>query len=190
MNKTSNKSSQAGSVRIIAGQWRRRRIAIPPGANLRPTPDRVRETLFNWLAPILPGATCLDLFAGTGALGFEALSRGAASCTMVENDALAVKALGTFAGTVQANVQVIRTDATDFLSQSPAAAYDIAFVDPPYRLPVENALSLLLPLMRPGGQVYLERDQISEWPQAAAYDWQRRSSAGMVEFGLALVDSA
>jgi 16S rRNA (guanine(966)-N(2))-methyltransferase RsmD len=78
MSKPRNKKSKPGFVRIIGGSWRRRRIAIPAGANQRPTPDRVRETLFNWLSPKLPGAHCLDLYSGTGSLGFEALSRGAA----------------------------------------------------------------------------------------------------------------
>ena len=87
------RGSHPNQIRIIGGQWRSRRLEFPNAPGLRPTPDRVRETLFNWLAPVLPGARCLDLFAGSGALGIEALSRGAAEVLFIEREPLAVRAL-------------------------------------------------------------------------------------------------
>jgi 16S rRNA (guanine966-N2)-methyltransferase len=97
-----NRPSKAGKIRIIAGRWRGRRIAVPDRPGLRPTPDRVRETLFNWLGQRLDGCTCLDLFAGSGALGFEAASRGAARVVMVESDRVALEALRASQARLQA----------------------------------------------------------------------------------------
>ena len=127
MNRRGTNSSY---LRIIGGQWRSRRLAFPDLLELRPTPDRVRETLFNWLAPRLPGARCLDLFAGSGALGIEALSRGAATCLFVEQDKLAVDAL-------KANLAKlgVRGDvrATSVMALGPAPApLDVILMDPPY----------------------------------------------------------
>lgn len=121
-----------GKVRIIAGQWRHRQLSVLPRTGLRPTPDRVRETLFNWLGLDVHGATCLDLFAGSGALGFEAASRGAAKVTLVERDPALAEHLRMQAHALGANtVQVVCADATQWLVQD-SASFDLAFIDPPY----------------------------------------------------------
>jgi 16S rRNA (guanine966-N2)-methyltransferase len=132
-----------GSVRIIAGEWRGRRIPIPNGTAVRPTPDRVRETVFNWLNEAVVGARCLDLYAGTGVLGFETLSRGAAETWLVEQDAALVAALHATAEKLAAKPQVVRRDALAFLREPPAARFDIVFLDPPYAQPLEPLLDLL-----------------------------------------------
>ena len=129
-NKT-NKSS--GLIRIIAGKWRGRKINFPDVQGLRPTPDRVRETLFNWLQNVIGDARCLDLFAGSGALGFEAASRGAAQIDLVELDSSAVKSLQQNAQLLSAdNCQIVKSTALGFLSTS-VQRYDIVFIDPPFQ---------------------------------------------------------
>ena len=120
-------------LRIIGGSWRGRKLAFTAQPGLRPTPDRVRETLFNWLAPVIRGARCLDLFAGSGALGIEAASRGAAVCVLVEQDARAVRMLREQVERLGARqVQVIEADALNWLSTT-AQPFDIVFLDPPFR---------------------------------------------------------
>ena len=151
-----------GEVRIIAGRWRRRRLPVAVAGQVRPTPDRVRETLFNWLAADIEGARCLDLFAGTGALGFEAASRGAAAVVMVERERGAAAALSSAGRTLGAdNVEVVRADA---LRWRPAGGdrFDIVFLDPPYTGPMpEEALARLdrIDALAPGCRVYLETDR-------------------------------
>ena len=128
-----------GQVRIIGGEWRGRKLAVPDVANLRPTPDRVRETLFNWLAAYLPGAYCLDAFAGTGALGFEALSRGAAHAVLIDESAEVVALLKKQLTLFKANhAEIYRAKLPQGLKK-PDHVFDIVFLDPPYQ---EN---LLLP---------------------------------------------
>jgi 16S rRNA (guanine966-N2)-methyltransferase len=120
-------------LRIIGGRWRGRRLRFPAQTEIRPTPDRVRETLFNWLAQRVPGARCLDLFAGSGALGLEALSRGAVHVTFVERDAAAARELRarlTEWGATDAHVE--NQDAQRFLAARPAQTFDIVFLDPPF----------------------------------------------------------
>lgn len=123
-----------GRVRIIGGQLRGSRLAVPASAGLRPTPDRVRETLFNWLQPVIAGARCLDLFAGTGALGIEALSRGAAAVTFVEmSPALADALRGNLARLRQGEVASVRcVDAAGLLETAAPAPCDVVFMDPPF----------------------------------------------------------
>src|SRR5687767_1951441 len=133
-------SNKAG-VRIIAGEYRGRRIAVPDRPGLRPTPDRVRETLFNWLGQRLDGLACLDLFAGSGALGFEAASRGAGRVVMVENDRQAFDALEDARKTIGfGTVELIYGDAFDYLARGDGA-FDVVFLDPPFR---QNALAAAL----------------------------------------------
>jgi len=120
------------AVRIISGKWKRRKLTFPSRPTLRPTPDRARETLFNWLAPQIEGTRCLDLFAGSGALGFEALSRGAASATLVDDDPEVVRALHTSRQTLDAtNCTILKSPALAFLQRS-TTAWDIVFLDPPF----------------------------------------------------------
>ena len=153
----SGRRATSTGVRIVGGRWRGRRLAIPPGTEVRPTPDRVRETLFNWLAPSLPGARCLDLFAGTGALGLEALSRGAGETTFVERDADLVRALDERIGALAALARVVHGDALEFLSSRPQHRFDVVFVDPPYAMGLSRVLEKLAPWLGPEHLVYVER---------------------------------
>ena len=129
----SGRARDDGRVRIIGGHWRGRKLAVASVPALRPTPDRVRETLFNWLGPYIPGAACLDLFAGTGALGFEALSRGAAAATLLDADPVVVDTLAQHRETLAAEAAtIIRADARYWLATNPPKPYDVVFVDPPF----------------------------------------------------------
>lgn len=129
-------------VRIIAGRWRGCKLAFPSVDGLRPTTDPIRETLFNWLQPYLPYANCLDLFAGSGALGFEAASRGAKSVRMIERDQQVVKSLQENKALLKAdNVQLMQADALAFLkgkAMGEQAGFDVVFLDPPFQ---HNSLS-------------------------------------------------
>ena len=144
-------------VRIIGGAWRSRVLAFPPRADLRPTPDRVRETLFNWLGQDLTGKSCLDLFAGSGALGFEAASRGARRVVMIECDTVAWRALQANAAKLAAgSVELKRADALEFL-RADDGCYDIVFLDPPFRADyLARVLPGLAPRLAPGAMVHVE----------------------------------
>lgn len=193
---TRQPGKQAGSVRIIAGEWRGRRIEVAPGAEIRPTPDRVRETLFNWLAPVLPGMHCLDLYAGTGALGLEALSRGAVETWFVEQDAQAARALETvlsrFAGSVQdhgyGKGRVLCADARRWLVGPVPRSFDLVFLDPPYAADELGNLCTLLARgwLAPRAWVYLETSRNNALPALPA-GWQlhREREAGEVRYALA-----
>jgi 16S rRNA (guanine966-N2)-methyltransferase len=175
--------TRPNTVRIIGGVWRSRILEFPDAEDLRPTPDRVRETLFNWLGRDLTGMACLDLFAGSGALGFEALSRGAASVVMIEKNPAALRALGDNARKLDATgLTVVRGDALEFV-RSARSRFDVVFVDPPYRLGMQvAALGLLRGLLAEGGRVYVESDAVFEPPRGWAVF--RRSRAGNVHFHL------
>ncbi|MFN3398310.1 MAG: 16S rRNA (guanine(966)-N(2))-methyltransferase RsmD, partial [Sulfurimicrobium sp.] len=124
--------AKSNRVRIIGGVWRSRLLAFPDVPGLRPTPDRVRETLFNWLGQTMEGKICLDLFSGSGALGFEALSRGARRVVMVERDAKVAQALRTNAANLGAeNCELVTVDALKLLERE-TRRFDVIFVDPPY----------------------------------------------------------
>jgi len=145
-------------VRIIGGQYRRRLLDFPGSAGLRPTPDRVRETLFNWLGQDLPGWSCLDLFAGSGALGFEAASRGAGRVVMIERERAAIDALEqnrTVLGAKQ--VDIVRADALAWLANS-RETFDLIFVDPPFDSDLAaTVLADLAHHLKSGGQAYVEQ---------------------------------
>ncbi len=148
-------------VRIVGGAFRSRVIEFPDALGLRPTPDRVRETLFNWLGQTLPGKRCLDLFAGSGALGFEAASRGAESCTLVEMQRAAKLALEKNRELLQAtNVMIVGEDALQFLDRRANAAlprFDIVFLDPPFASDLlAAALKKIAPCLAPDGVIYAE----------------------------------
>ncbi|UTW06192.1 16S rRNA (guanine(966)-N(2))-methyltransferase RsmD [Pseudomonas benzenivorans] len=122
-----------GQLRIIGGEWRSRRFAFPDGPSLRPTPDRVRETLFNWLAPYVEGARVLDPFAGSGALYLEALSRGASSALALDLNPDSVAALRGHLQTLRCeHGQLLQADALAYLQQQPTTAFDLVFLDPPF----------------------------------------------------------
>jgi 16S rRNA (guanine966-N2)-methyltransferase len=184
MAKRSNAKHAPGAVRVIAGEWRGRKIAIPEGTDVRPTPDRVRVTLFNWLRESIPGARCLDLFAGTGVLGFEALSRGAEEVWFVEHDAKLVAGLQESAAAFGAQPQVIRRDVLAFLREPAVRHFDLVFLDPPYALPVEPFLELLPAWLTPRALVYVERPRSEGLPEVPTAEWLKRSHAGAVEYGL------
>lgn len=162
--------AQSHQIRIIGGLLKRTRIAVLDMPGLRPTPDRVRETLFNWLGQDLTGWVCTDAFAGTGALGLEAASRGAASVTSVESDARVCKHLKQ---TVQAlgldGFRVVHGDGVTFMATQDAARQDIVFLDPPFDQDLfESAMREARRLVRPGGWVYLESP--SQWADAKLAD--------------------
>lgn len=185
MAKRSNaRRTPPGAVRIIAGEWRGRRLAVAEGTVVRPTPDRVRETVFNWLMSTLVGARCLDLYAGTGALGFEALSRGAAEAWFVENDPILVAALKAHAEAFDVQPRIVRQDAASLLRGQPAGGFDVVFLDPPYALPVEPLLALLPPWLTSDAVIYVERPADPGLPEVAGWEWAKRSRAGAVEYGL------
>ncbi len=170
-------------MRIIGGRWRRRTITFPSAAGLRPTPDRVRETLFNWLGQDLDGKVCLDLFAGSGALGFEALSRGAAAVVMVEGDSRVLQALRANAAMLGAqNLELHGADGVQFLRQE-RRVYDVIFLDPPYGLEyLPRLLPLVPPRLAPEGVVYVESGKALELGPEWA-EW-RSGRAGQVHFHL------
>lgn len=177
-------------VRVIGGAWRGRKLRFPPGIDgLRPTPDRVRETLFNWLRDIVPGSRCLDLYAGSGALGFEALSRGAREVVFVERDARLVKYLAGILAQFHARGGVVeRADAETFL-RARGEAFDLVFLDPPFetrRLPALLALLEAERRVRPGGMVYLEAPAAAGLPSLPP-GWQLHRSKRAGEVGYHLV---
>lgn len=172
-----------GKIRIIGGQWRSRLLSFPQQPDLRPTPDRIRETLFNWLGQDLSGKNCLDLFAGSGVLGFEAASRGAKRVTMVESDVRTYAALQENKEKLQAvQVDLIMMNALSFINHA-IQKFDIIFLDPPYRLEIlPQLLPQLAPHLMRDGQVYVET-QIAWTPDM---DWQvkRKGKAGVVHYQL------
>lgn len=156
-----SKSPTQSKLRIIGGEWRSRQLPIPNIEGLRPTTDRVRETVFNWLNFEIPGASCLDLFCGSGALGFEALSRGAKDCTFVELNRSVSEQITTNLKTLNANnAQVVHGDAATFLRQAPTP-FDVIFLDPPFR---KDLLEQVIPAIaaagwiKPQGYIYIERE--------------------------------
>ncbi len=147
-----------GEVRLIGGRFKRSRLPVPDAPGLRPTPDRVRETLFNWLGQDLSGWRVLDAFAGTGALGFEAASRGAAAVTLLEHDARLVAGLTAVRQRLQAEaVTVLRADALAWMARAPRAAFELVLLDPPFDAGLAApALAATTPLLAARGFVYLE----------------------------------
>ncbi len=175
--------SNKGTLRIVGGKFRSRLLRVPARPGLRPTPDRVRETLFNWLGQTLDGLACLDLYAGSGALGFEAASRGARRVVMVEKDRIARAELERNGAALGADqVAIEGGDALAYLARGPER-FDVVFLDPPFR---QNALpavlSLLPPRLAPQARVYVESDA----PVDAPPPWTelKRSRAGQVSYQL------
>ena len=174
---------RANEVRIVGGEWRSRRLRFAPRDDLRPTPDRVRETLFNWLGQDLSGASCLDLFAGSGALGFEAASRGASRVVMVERDRAVYASLVANRDALSARqVELVRSDALEFLRDE-SRLYDVIFLDPPFAADYGSRLLPLLPArMAPGAKLYYESAQGMSWP--VGWEVHREGRAGQVRFQL------
>jgi 16S rRNA (guanine966-N2)-methyltransferase len=183
-----------GRFRIIGGAWRSRRLAIPADLEVRPTPDRVRETLFNWLAPVIEGARCLDLYAGSGALGLEALSRGASRVVFVDRARGALRQLKASLELLDCDqAELLCMDAMAFL-EGASRPFDVVFVDPPYRqgllAPVVARLVERGWLAR-GGAIYLEHEAEVPPPGLPA-GWRlvRSAAAGQVRYHLARAEPA
>lgn len=190
MKKKSNNTEN--QFRVIGGKWRSRRLKFLPNAQLRPTSDRVRETLFNWLGRHILQARCLDLFAGSGALGFEGLSRRAKSCDFVDSDPKCIQQ-------IRANLDLLKVDtskfqlhakkAQDFL-ESISKNYDVVFLDPPFGLNMlESIIAKLAATQEAGSYVYIETgksEALSKLPE----NWRviREKTAGQVRYHLILVD--
>lgn len=184
------KSNHAGSgqIRIIGGQWRGRKLPVPDSPGLRPTTDRVRETLFNWLAPHMVDARCLDCFAGSGALGLEALSRYAGSATLLEMERHVAQQLQKNLATLNArNAQVVNTNSLTFLAQA-GTPHDVVFIDPPFR---KGLLEETLTLLENNGWladdalIYVESEVENGLPPVPAHwDLHREKVAGQVAYRL------
>jgi len=192
-----NRGATAGTLRVIGGKYRSRLLRVPLRPGLRPTPDRVRETLFNWLGQDLSGLACLDLYAGSGALGFEAASRGASRVVLVDKDRAVVTELERSRAALGAiQVEIVSGDAAAYLARDrehagarPAGCFDVVFLDPPFRQNAVPAILGILPSrLEPGARVYIE----SEAPIAAGAPWTqlKRARAGQVNYQLLRWDGA
>jgi 16S rRNA (guanine(966)-N(2))-methyltransferase RsmD len=179
------KKGPAHEVRIIGGQWKRSKLTVAERPGLRPTPDRVRETLFNWLGQDLSGWRCLDAFAGSGALGFEAASRGAAQVVLVERDADLVQGLQAAKQRLKAaTLRVERAEAMAWMSRAAPGSFELVMLDPPFDAGLDDeALRAALPLVADGGFVYVESRQPLP---GAPPGWllHRQGRAGAVHFHL------
>ena len=188
MSKKVRKSS-AGKLRIIGGMWRSRFLQVADLPGLRPTTDRVRETLFNWLQNDVAGAHCLDLFAGSGALSFESASRGAASVTMIENQRQAAELLSANIRDLKAErMQLLQCDALNWLNSTPTIQYDIVFIDPPFDSDyLARACELLESqhYLAESACIYLEMNRKQDLPELPA-NWNvvREKKAGQVSYYL------
>ncbi|WP_145477950.1 16S rRNA (guanine(966)-N(2))-methyltransferase RsmD [Stenotrophomonas rhizophila] len=187
MKPRTSPAAAIGQVRIIGGKWRNTKLPVPLAPGLRPSSDRVRETLFNWLMPWLGGARVLDLFAGSGALGLEAISRGAAQATLVERDAALARQLRESVAKLgaQGQVEVVQADALHWLAQRPSGLADIVFIDPPFGDGLwDAALAGLGPHLAADAWLYLESPagQTLRLPPG----WLLHREGGTREVGFAL----
>lgn len=179
-----------GQIRIIGGQWRGRKIKVPDLIDLRPTPDRVRETLFNWLQPLIVGAHCLDLFAGSGALGFEALSRGASHVVMVDRDPQIIDLLRQQLSAFKAtNAEIYQAEVPKQL-RKPSKPFDLVFLDPPFKEDLLLPCCVFLEKMgflADKAYVYLEAKEIIS-ADMLPLNWEvlKSKKAGLVAYHLVL----
>jgi 16S rRNA (guanine966-N2)-methyltransferase len=179
------KPALRGNFRIIGGEWRRRRLDFVTDKDVRPSPDRVRETLFNWLSPVINGARCLDLFAGSGALGLEALSRGAAQVVFVDHERSVIERIRTHLNTLGAvaRAELVQADVAQYLGQV-KGGFDIVFLDPPFRQGlVPPLLPQVLPHLAMDPRVYIETESP---PPVLPEGWEslKSSRAGQVSYAL------
>lgn len=184
-----NNQTPMSQVRIIAGQWRGRKITFPDNQDIRPTPDRVRETLFNWLQWDLEGADCLDLFAGSGALGFEALSRGANKVTLIEKDSQVASNLKKNGHKLETKAcKLIQADAIHWLQTEPAHPQDIIFCDPPFGKELLRATTQAIEgkgWLKPHGLIYCEAEgDLDSWPVPQTWAYLKHKKAGQVQYAL------
>ena len=192
MARAKNRAQSTSELRIIGGQWRSRKLAFTPAEGLRPTSDRIRETLFNWLSPSLAGARCLDLFAGSGALGLESLSRGADHCDFVDTSRVGLRQISQHLSSLQAAQQggCHLQQAEQFLQSVTGGPYNIVFIDPPFGLGLVEAASQLLAkqsVLAPGAWIYLETPRDEALPPVPG-NWvlHRDKTAGEVAYRLFL----
>jgi 16S rRNA (guanine966-N2)-methyltransferase len=171
-------------VRLIGGQWKRSKLPVADAPGLRPTPDRVRETLFNWLGQDLSGWRCLDAFAGSGALGFEAASRGAGQVVLLERDRRLALSLAESKQRLKAEqLRIEAVDSLAWMARCPPDSFELVFIDPPFDAPlVEPALALAQRLVVPHGFVYVEAGQAV--PPPPGFGLHRQGRAGAVHFHL------
>jgi 16S rRNA (guanine966-N2)-methyltransferase len=181
-------SGAPGEVRIIGGQWKRSKLPVPDRAGLRPTPDRVRETLFNWLGQDLSGWRCLDAFAGAGALGFEAASRGAAQVTLLERDRMLAENLEKTRLRLRGEAMTVtNADALAWMARCAPQSFELVFVDPPFDSALlEPAISAAFRLVVPDGFVFIEsgRPVVLDDNASASGVIHRQGRAGAVHFCL------
>ena len=187
MSGTVSRAGKQRQVRIIGGRWRGRKLSFYPADGLRPTGDRIRETLFNWLAPYIQDARCVDLFAGSGALGLEALSRGAAHCDFVDSAGSALSQIDQHLGVLDAQHQgrCHTITAQQFLQRA-VDPYDIAFVDPPFnRQLVEPVCASLAHTLSDAALIYVEMAATEAFPNVPAH-WtlHREKVSGGVAYRL------
>ncbi len=179
---------QSGSVRIISGRWRGRKLPVHDVEGLRPTTDRVKETVFNWLAPDIPQSRCLDLFTGSGGLAFEALSRGAEHVTLCELDKKAAQQLQTNIQSLGANnAQLLNVDSVQWLD-TPATPFDLVFIDPPFRKDLlDNVIHKLEHngWLTPNAIIYIEAEkELGVITTPAHWRLHREKTAGQVSYRL------
>lgn len=182
-------NQQRNQLRIIAGRWRGRKLPFASVPGLRPTPDRVRETLFNWLSPLIEGARCLDLYAGSGALGIEAASRGAAELVMVDQNPVVVRTLREQLQLLEFDsAQVVQQDVVSWLSMSASEPFDVVFLDPPFR---ENRLPDCIRQLEAhgwlaaGARIYIEAEKAYTPELPDSWELYRSKHAGQVGYHLA-----
>ncbi len=181
-----------GKLRVIGGQWRSRLIEFDAADGVRPTPDRVRQTLFDWLAPVISGARCLDLYAGSGLLGIEALSRGAAHCSFVDEGSRQCQRIRAALQALKSqHHDVIQMDSAFYIEQT-WHRYDVVFLDPPYG---KGLLDKILPdlpkVLKPAqNRIYLEWPSGEPPPLPPRFELLREKKAGQVCFGLATYHAA
>ncbi|MEA1988641.1 MAG: 16S rRNA (guanine(966)-N(2))-methyltransferase RsmD [Pseudomonadota bacterium] len=184
-----SKTTKLGEVRVIGGGWRGRKLPVLNAEGLRPTSDRVRETLFNWLQFEIPGAKCLDVFAGSGALSFEALSRGAKQATLLELGSANTKQLKQNLQTLNvSNASVEQVDSVQWLAQTAKEPFDIVFLDPPFHKELmQNAVDLLFQngYLSDQAWLYLEQEKQIDWPVLPdGWVCHREKTTSQVRFGL------
>jgi 16S rRNA (guanine966-N2)-methyltransferase len=190
--KQPNQKTPTGSIRIIAGKYRGRKLPVLMADGLRPTTDRIKETVFNWLMPYIHNTNCLDCFAGAGSLGFEALSRGAAQVTLIELNKVAAKQLQANKQLLKAeNIIITNTNTLNFLKSSKKQNYDLVFIDPPFR---QNLITQTAELLNNGwlaehALIYIEME--AENNQQLPCNWQllKEKVAGQVAYRLYQITS-
>ncbi|WP_066017194.1 16S rRNA (guanine(966)-N(2))-methyltransferase RsmD [Endozoicomonas atrinae] len=186
---TASGHTGGGQLRIIAGEWRSRKLPVANVPGLRPTSDRVRETVFNWLTMITPGARVLDVFSGTGALSMEALSRGASSATLLEKSPVAARTLKSNLALLKAeHANVVETDSLSWLNQAAETSFDLIFLDPPFRM---NLLEPACQLLESNGylsensRIYIEVEkELNPLPVPENWQLEKSKTAGQVSFSL------